>query len=191
MIDNGLLSLNETLGDIWPDEEVWSTVEDAEEKMNVTLESLITMSGGLYQIQDSPLVLPSGAEDFGRNAVLNDVYFSELDIGIWNYLGLHWTWSYIILERTGMEPNAYAEATVFPKLGIKSGSYKWHTNTYNVSGTAFGLEMTPTQMAKLGQLYLQGGLGGLNEDDYVVSADYIDDSAAVTVPYEGGVYGYM
>ena len=41
-----LLSLDETLGDIWPDEATWANIEDAEDRNKTTLEQLVKMRGG-------------------------------------------------------------------------------------------------------------------------------------------------
>lgn len=47
MEKNGLISLNETLGDIWPDNNTWKNVDHADYRRSVNIESLLTMTAGL------------------------------------------------------------------------------------------------------------------------------------------------
>ena len=47
MEKEGLLSVQETLGDIWPNETVWANVSDAEARKQITIESILQMRGGL------------------------------------------------------------------------------------------------------------------------------------------------
>ena len=48
MEKEGLISLDETLGDVFTDEEVWADVEDAEERKQVTIEETVQMRGGFF-----------------------------------------------------------------------------------------------------------------------------------------------
>jgi len=50
MIKDGILSLNETLGDVFeydPYDWIWGDIEDAEDRKALTIESIITMTAGL------------------------------------------------------------------------------------------------------------------------------------------------
>jgi len=50
LVKDGILSLNETLGDIFaydPYDWIWGNVEDAEDRKALTIESIITMTAGL------------------------------------------------------------------------------------------------------------------------------------------------
>jgi len=47
MEKNGLISLNETLGDIWPDSNTWKNVDHADYRRSVNIHSLLTMTAGL------------------------------------------------------------------------------------------------------------------------------------------------
>jgi len=195
MIDEGLLSLNETFFDVWPDEDVWLNVEDSEVKKGMTLYSLITMSGGLYESEFMDMDTNIGEEDLGLNTALNYVRYDEDLVGVLKYLPAHSIWSYVILERTGMEPHAFAAKNIFPKLGIKSGEYEWWENGYNISYTTYGLEMNPTQLAKMGRLYQQRGLAAPGENGWIVSSDFIEESIDSQVlandDEDWGSYGYM
>ena len=41
-----LISLTETLEDVWPDENIWENIEDAEDRKKTTIEQLVQMRGG-------------------------------------------------------------------------------------------------------------------------------------------------
>ena len=41
-----LLSLTETLEDVWPDENTWENIEDAKDRKKTTIEQLVQMRGG-------------------------------------------------------------------------------------------------------------------------------------------------
>ena len=71
-------------------------------------------------------------------------------------------------------PDAYAQMAVFPALGIDAGSYSWPTVAGSLQGSAYSLEMTVEQMAKLGQLYLQGGRSSAAQQ--LVSSSYVTSS---------------
>lgn len=47
MEKNGLISLSETLGDIWPDDDTWKYVDDVDYRRSITIKSLLTMTAGL------------------------------------------------------------------------------------------------------------------------------------------------
>lgn len=52
LVDDGLISLEDTLAQIWPDQNVWANVDQAEEKQTVTIEGLLTMTSGLTDAPD-------------------------------------------------------------------------------------------------------------------------------------------
>ena len=41
-----LFSLTETLEDVWPDQDIWEDIEDAEDRKKTTIEQLVQMRGG-------------------------------------------------------------------------------------------------------------------------------------------------
>lgn len=61
----------------------------------------------------------------------------------------------IIARGTGMAIDDYAKAKLFDPLGIKD--FEWLTDYYGVPFAHFGLRLRPWDMAKLGQLVLDGG----------------------------------
>ena len=111
--------------------------------------------------------------------------------------------SYIIKERTGMTPRQYQDKRVMKKLGIAEDKYDWLQNHDGVESSFHGLFLTPMQMAKFGQLYLQGGRASPSDDKRVISQEFIDasftrqvtindnDPFAAASGLGGTAYGYL
>jgi len=94
--------------------------------------------------------------------------------------------SYVIKERTRMNPEEFAESQVFPLLGIADEDYLWHSNHDGMSYSWHGIFMTARALAKLGMLYLQRGHA--NTNDAIVDEDFVLKSTQGTDIYPG--YGY-
>ena len=191
LVEDGKLALNETLGDVFPSDEVWTDVSDEsiDFRKNVTIEELLTMSSGLI----SP---PNFMLDWSWGGSSLEDSLSYPDIGVkgeFSYLATSNIPSYIIKERSGMNPREYLATHVMGKLGISEDEYEWQQNDDGMNFGYFGLELTPMQMAKFGQLYLQGGQTNPSNDDRIISQEWIDASFT---PYTkdsstGLSYGYL
>ena len=84
--------------------------------------------------------------------------------------------SYIIQERTGMTPRQYLAKHVMSKLGIGEDEYHWGQNEDGVEIAFAYMFLKPMQLAKFGQLYLQGGRTNPSNDERVISQKWIDAS---------------
>lgn len=92
-----------------------------------------------------------------------------------SYLGVSFILSYVILEVTGLTPGQYLAQNVLPKLGIDESEYVW--NPSDLENPFAQMELTPAQMAKFGQLYLQGGKASpLDNNPPIVSKEWVDAS---------------
>lgn len=181
----GLLTLNETLWDIWPDEAIWETVEDAEDRKNTTLKQILQMTGGYAMpegyIKDALVdALPFtdnrlGGKDFQDSLTYHPL--NTTNIGSYAYIMASNLLSYVIQEKTGMMPEDYAKEKVFPFLGIENGDYEWYVNPDQVSTGFHGLKMTTTALSKLGMLYLQDGMA--NNETQLVDPSWIERSFTI------------
>ena len=97
---------------------------------------------------------------------------------IFSYLAVSNILSYVILEVTGLTPGQYLAQNVLPKLGIDESEFVWNDQYGDGVESAFvGMELTPAQMAKFGQLYLQGGRASpLDNNPPIVSKEWVDAS---------------
>jgi CubicO group peptidase (beta-lactamase class C family) len=102
----------------------------------------------------------------------------------------------ILNRKTGMPLVRFAGENLFAPLGITS--YKWLTfpNAPQMALTSSALYLRPRDMAKIGQLYLQGGIW---DGKQIVSAQWVQESTAesVVVPinyspaFQNTGYGYQ
>jgi CubicO group peptidase (beta-lactamase class C family) len=151
LVDQGELSINDTLNDIFDNDADWEGVGEAAEKKTITVEELLTMTSGLVpgcQVGNRQETLQD---------VLNHVDFDNNQRGKFAYIGTTHILAQIIFRRSGMTPRQFANsAGIFTELGITDSDFEWDTFG-GIEGTAYGLKTNPRIMAKLGQLYLQNG----------------------------------
>ncbi len=102
-----------------------------------------------------------------------------------------------IVRRAAGKPLAhFAAETLFEPLGIGSHTWVGFAADPDMAFASSALYLTPRDMAKIGQLYLNGGTWN---DQRIVSADWIAAStqevvalpAAMRVPYHATGYGYL
>lgn len=143
----------------------------------------------------SSLEDPFGSENcYGGCTMANSLSTPGIGVkGEFSYLASSQIPSYIIKERSGMTPREYLEENVMDKLGIGTDEYDWQQNGDGIEAGYHGLLLTPMQMAKFGQLYLQGGRTNPSNDDRVISQEWIDASFTqyVTADEYELPYGYL
>lgn len=190
MVELGQVDVSETLADIFNVTSDWTGVSQASEKQTITLEELLTMTGGLS----------NGPQQFSDQEtlqqVLNYMTYDAGQRGKFNYLGANQILSRIILRRSGQTPREFVrEYNLFDQLGISEFNYNWDTFG-DVEGSAYGLHATPRSLAKLGQLYLQNGLAA--RGNQMIPSEWIqtsitdqlsEDTASVQCLVRG--YGYQ
>ena len=98
--------------------------------------------------------------------------------------GLSITLGRILHNASGLRPDEFAAAHLFGPLGINE-SYWWRYPDGTVQ-TGGGLYLRPRDMAKLGQLYLNGGRWGAQQ---LISRAWVDESVEQHAPDQG--YGYQ
>jgi len=174
LVDEGLLEIEDTLGDIFKDDDAWSQVLDGsvETRKAVTIEEMLTMTSGLVslpsieelaQMSSEKLAefvkaVEDATEGAGGSSLSRSLADPEIGTkGEFAYLSTSQILSYVIKERTGMTPRELLKSKVMPALGIAEEEYNWLQNEDEVEYGYHGLELTALQMAKFGQLYLQGG----------------------------------
>jgi CubicO group peptidase (beta-lactamase class C family) len=96
--------------------------------------------------------------------------------------------SAIIQEATGMRTFSFAREYLFEPLGISR--VHWPSDPHGIAFGGGGLWLTPRDMARFGQLYLQGGVWGGKQ---VVPAEWVEASISRQVNAHGAApyYGYQ
>jgi len=155
-IQDGVLKVDDTLGDIFPDDTgAWVNVTDADFRKAVTIEQMLTMSSGLVQppfdeMAADPVAAYQAVADggFGGGGSLqSSMAFPEIGKqGEFSYLGISNIMSYVILQTTGMTPRQYLVDKVLPSLGIDDSEMSWWQNSEGIEYAYHGLEVTPHQM---------------------------------------------
>lgn len=188
MIREGLVELDETLGDVFTNASDWSEVNATEVDFvqNVTIYEMLTMSSGL---QDPP---PGSLPDLdpltvfldggvaGGGSLAGSLAWPSLgEKGAFSYLAVSNIMSYVIQERTNMSPREYASEKVLPALGILDSDIGWWQNADGVEYSYHGMLPTAKQMAKFGQLYLQGKRSA--PDTPLISSEWASNSTSVQV----------
>jgi len=210
MIKDGQVRLDETLGDIFDDCDMWRQSDDSDDdglshnKMDlkedlrfrraITVKDLLTMTSGLQ--------LPATTIDAAGNEQWNDgggnltetlleptrIVSHNDNTNKFHYLGANNIMSYICRQRTEYaSPREYLAAKVFPSLGISNDNIDWRQNKEGMEYSYHGLLMTSTQMAKLGQLFLQGGRSSATHT--LIHEDWV--TASTSLQAGNTDYGYL
>lgn len=212
MIQDGQVGLDETLGDIFDDSDIWrhdgandghqhENQEDLEFRQSITVKDLLTMTSGLQlpattfdadgneHWNDGGGTLKEALLDPVRISILSNDQDNQTSTKTkFHYLGANNIMSYICKQRSKYSsPREYLSAKVFPSLGISNNDIDWRTNKEGMEYSYHGLLLTTTQMAKLGQLYLQGGQS--NDTHTLINKEWVTQS---TSQQAGNTdYGYL
>jgi len=171
LVDQGLLSLTDTLGNIFDDEADWDDIVDAEEKQTLTVRELLTFTSGLCE----PVVgLVDGLVNQNSLAdVLNATRYSQNGRGSFEYLGTNHIMARVVFKVSGQTPLEVA-SDAFTAMGLVEGTdYTWDSFG-GVQGSAFGFKCNARTLAKLGLVYLQQGMA--SDDKRIVSAEWVAES---------------
>ena len=190
LVDDGLLDLDDALGDVFPDEDgtIWPEGDHSFER-DVTIGDMLSMTSGL--VDPGNLWEDMDPDTMGGGDLTDSLAFPDIGVkGEFSYLTVSNILSYVIKERSGMTPLELATDRVFPGMGIEAGDFKWEVNGDGMQQSYTGLHLTPFDMAKFGQLYLQHGL--TSADNRVVSEKWVLQSQEFKTDAEVGMtYGHL
>jgi CubicO group peptidase (beta-lactamase class C family) len=178
-IDDGLLRLDNTLGDLIPD----LIPADADPLTpTITVENLLTMtSGWAWDIHaDYPTLI--AADDYSRLTLSLPVAYVPGTFYAYNTGGSHLL-SVIIEAVTGDRTIRYADQRLFGPIGIDRP--RWDRSPEGPVCGGFGLELTPRDLARFGLLALRGGEW---DGKRLISADWF--ATATTYQSSGDSTGY-
>lgn len=161
-------------------------------RQRLTIAHVLTMTLGLEWNEDIPYENPANSER--AMEVAPDRYRFILERAIVAEPGTRWTYGggatallgRLIAKGTGQSLEDYARAVLFDPLGI--GATEWIKGGDGVASAASGLRMTPRDLARIGQLMLNGGQW---EGRRVVPAAWLETSLKVHATVdEFRRYGY-
>jgi len=162
-------------------------------KKRITVRDLLTMTAGLEWHEDLPYDDPKNSADIMEAShdwvqyVIDQPMAGEPGKEFVYNSGATELLAQIFKKVTGKEIDDYAEEHLFKPLGMH---YYWKHSPTGLPDTEGGLYLSAQDLAKIGQLYLKGGMWGGKE---VVSPSWIKESVApyVAVPGSDWKYGYL
>jgi CubicO group peptidase (beta-lactamase class C family) len=182
--DQGKLSLDDRMVSFFPEYTIANL--DARKKA-ITIRHLASMSAGM-ECSGPPDELTVAEMEASPNWVqfALDRPMADEPGKKWNYCGLWMHLLSAILEKaTGMPAQEFARINLFEPLGIQAGF--WPADPQGVNMGAGNLRLYPTDMAKLGLLWLQRGRW---DGKQVVSSSWVQQSVVVRFQTGGDSYGY-
>lgn len=164
-------------------------------KQAMTVRDLLRMAGGLEsnEMEAAQLGVPDTSEVMEQS---KDWVQFALDLPMAYEPGSTWYYSNvsahllsgIITELTGKSASDYAAEKLFRPLGITN--FRWNNSPTGVSFGASELYLCPRDMAKIGYLYLNGGLW---DGQQIIPKDYVTTAVSnqMKTPWDDTTYGYL
>jgi CubicO group peptidase (beta-lactamase class C family) len=184
-VDQGKIrGLDERVIDYFPDR-AFANLDAQKETM--TVDDLLTMRSGLdWEEGDPAYVEMYQSRDWVKYVL--DKPMAQSPGSHFNYCsGCSHVLSAIVRQAAGMETRAYADQFLFEPLGIKNAG--WDIDSTGMVIGGWGLHITPRQMAKLGYLYLHGGMW---DGQQIVSAEWVKAATQRHTDTDGSSdYGYQ
>lgn len=182
LVDDGMLSVSDQLADFF--EEPGGTALHRRLK-GMTVEDLLTMRSGVQFTEAEALTEPDWEKRF-LSAAPKSEPGTEFAYNSLNTYML----SAIIRRRTGKSLTEFLRERLFGPMGISD--YHWEVCPKGIEKGGWGLYIKPEDLAKLGQLVMDGGLW---RGQRLLSEEYIAAAAAVHAQAPEGIgdfdYGYQ
>ena len=156
-------------------------------KQAMTLENLLTMTSGLDWTEGDPVYIQMVRSADWVQFVLDKPVVEEPGRHFNYCSGCSHVLSAIVQGTTGTPTLDFARANLFGPLGITR--VDWQSGSNRVANGGWGLSLTSRDMAKLGYLYLNGGVW---DGQQVVPAGWVKTSVEKHVATGGALdYGYQ
>ncbi|MFX1296012.1 MAG: serine hydrolase domain-containing protein [Promethearchaeota archaeon] len=198
-ISEGFISnINEKFFDIFPDK--WKPIYGDENKKNITIEHLLTLTAGLEwdEVTDGFSIWP--AANYSLDYILNKTLVFEPGSTFEYSTGHVELLATIIQNKTGMLLSEFAQQYLFEPIGINNTQWEWDESAWewgsgavqNISHGGFGIFLTPQASARLGMLCLNNGTWNGTQ---IVPASFV--TAATSAQVTEGLlttdteYGYL
>ena len=157
------------------------------EKRAITLADVLSMSSGLAPTSGEHYGAWVSSDDWTRGALARPLENPPGEVFAYSTGNSHLV-SAILTEAVGTSALEYAREHLAGPLGITIHSWDRAPEGYYLGGNS--LRMTPRDLARLGQLYLQGGRWN---GEQVVPAEWVRRSTSRHAdgwPHRYGAYGY-
>ena len=178
LIDEGKLTLETTLEDIFPKE--MKSLTKLRIK-NITVYNLLTMKTGMTTLEETGAMNESELFKAYINTPLSYDPGKKFFYNSTNTYIL----SCIVKKISGKGLSDYLKARLFDPLGIKD--YYWAKSAEGIEFGGWGLYITPCDFAKIGLLLLQGGVWNGKR---IISKKYVDVATQIHAKSTDSAYGF-
>ncbi len=179
-IREGYLSgTDERIADLMPER---FTDRDSSSLSQLTVEHLLTMSGGLRSVD--PIINSWYRSNSWINFVLDQPALADAGLRFDYNTGLTHLLSAVLTEASGMSTKELADKYLFGPMAITNYEWEKDPEGYYIGGTK--LSMTARDMAKFGYLYLHHGNW---EGEQLIPKEWIEQSLASS--HTASDYGYL
>jgi CubicO group peptidase (beta-lactamase class C family) len=187
-IDEGIL--DRPLSELLPNYE--GLLSSDPRKQRILLRHVLSMSAG-FEWDEGSYPYDDPRNDFVQTRTGDDpigYVFGKPMVAepgaVFNYSGgLSTVVSSVVESSTGMPMDEFAERNLFEPLGITD--HQWEHIDNGLADAAGGVHMRPRDLAKLGQLYLNGGVW---EGERIVSEAWVSESGREHIVNEGNSPNY-
>jgi len=180
-----LSSLDATIGELIPDRVPAGADPSVAE---ITVRSLLTMTSGLRGDYRTDYETLEASDDPVVTTLSEPIVAAQGDVYVYNSGGSHLL-GLMLAAVTGQKVEDYADEVLFGPLGIERGSWRTYPQGDAIGG--YGLRLTPRDMGRLGQLYLNGGTWN---GQRLLPETYLDEATAYQSAGDetgGTPYGYQ
>ena len=172
-MEEGLLSLDEKVIDIFPEK---GGMLRSPRINSITVRHLLNMTSGIKFNEAGSYV----EKDWVKAYLMSDCIFEPGSEFSYNSMNSYLL-SAIVCKKSGMGLVDYLTPRLFAPLGINGVS--WETCPLGIEKGGWGLYLRIADMAKLGQLYLQGGRWTVDgETRQLVPEEWIRESTRIQTP---------
>jgi CubicO group peptidase (beta-lactamase class C family) len=183
---DGLLpDLSVTIGDLIP-KRIPAGADPA--VAGITLWSLLTMTSGLAWDWQTDYERIEAAEDPVAYVLSQPIVAPQGAFYAYNSGGSHLI-GLMVAAAAGMPLEEYAQEALFAPLEITLRGWRRYPQGEVIGG--YGLQIVPADMARLGYLYLRGGMWN---GEQLITPEYVEQSTIVQSsgdPTGGNPYGYQ
>ena len=164
----------------------WNYEKTDSIKKTIRIRHLLTMTGGLDWNYDSLIVddyIMMNSENYVRFVAMKNIIYTP---------GTHWNYSNgeavllsgVLKNAMNMQVYNFADQYIFKKIGLSQ--INWSSDASGQTNTAYGIEATTRDYAKLGYLYLNYGKWN---DQQIIPENWIKQSTQ-PISEEFNHYGY-
>jgi len=185
-VEEGILSLDDKLSDIFAD--LWDARAERNLK-HVTIRHLLTMSVGIRFDEIGSAV----AQEWERMYLESRPRFKAGERFEYNSMNTYML-AAALKRRAGVPMTEYLRTRLYEPLGI--ANYDWELCPDGIEKGGWGLALTLEDAAKIGQLYLNGGVWNVNgEQRRLLSEEWVRESTGNRIDTPDGEcrcgYGYQ